>query len=108
MGHAGRSLLFRLKVLSDIESEEVKNVPYYAQRATRLPPGHPEAYIEAFANIYANVTDTIRARILGQEPAELELDFPQMIDGARGLAFIESAVESSRSDQKWYPLKAFR
>jgi len=79
-----------------------------AQRATRLPPGHPEAYIEAFANIYANATDTIRAKISGQEPTELERDFPQVIDGARGLAFIESAVESSRSDQKWYPMKAFR
>jgi len=78
-----------------------------AQRATRLPPGHPEAFIEAFANIYANATDAMRAKILGQEPDELVLDFPMVIDGARGLAFIESAVESSRSDQKWYPMKAF-
>lgn len=76
-----------------------------AQRATRLPFGHPEAFIEAFANIYVNATDTIRARILGVEPTELELDFPTCIDGARGLAFIESAVESSQSDQKWYPIK---
>jgi len=79
-----------------------------AKRATRLPPGHPEAFIEAFANIYANVTDTIRAKILGQQPTELELDFPKAIDGVRGMAFIESAVESSRSNQKWYPMKAFR
>ena len=79
-----------------------------AQRATRLPPGHPEAFIEAFANIYANATDAIRAKILGQEPDELILDFPTVIDGARGLAFIESAVESSQSDQKWYPMKAFK
>jgi hypothetical protein len=78
-----------------------------AQRATRLPPGHPEAFIEAFANIYANATDAMRAKILGREPDELVLDFPTVIDGARGLAFIESAVESSRSDQKWYPMKAF-
>ena len=78
-----------------------------AQRATRLPPGHPEAFIEAFANIYANATDAMRAKILGQEPDELVMDFPTVVDGARGLAFIESAVESSRSDQKWYPMKAF-
>lgn len=78
-----------------------------AQRATRLPPGHPEAFIEAFANIYANATDAMRAKILGQEPDELVLDFPTVIDGARGLAFIESAVESGRSDQKWYPMKAY-
>ena len=79
-----------------------------AQRASRLPPGHPEAYIEAFANIYTNATDTIRAKILGQKPTELELDFPQVIDGARGMAFIESAIESSKSTQKWYPMKDFR
>jgi predicted dehydrogenase len=79
-----------------------------AQRANRLPPGHPEAFIEAFANIYVNATDAIRARILGQEPDELVLDFPTAVDGARGLAFIESAVESSKSDQKWYPMKTFR
>ena len=79
-----------------------------AQRATRLPPGHPEAFIEAFANIYANATDAMRAKILGEEPDELVLDFPTVIDGARGLAFIESAVESGRSNQKWYPMKAFK
>jgi predicted dehydrogenase len=79
-----------------------------AQRATRLPAGHPEAFIEAFANVYANATDAIRAKILGQEPDELVLDFPTVIDGARGLAFIESAVESNQSDQKWYPMKTFR
>ena len=79
-----------------------------AQRATRLPAGHPEAFIEAFANIYGNATDAIRAKILDQDPDELVLDFPTVIDGARGLAFIESAVESSQSDQKWYPMKAFK
>jgi predicted dehydrogenase len=79
-----------------------------AQRATRLPAGHPEAFIEAFANIYVNTTDTIRAKLLDQEPDELALDFPTVVDGARGLAFIESAVESSRSDQKWYPMKAYK
>ncbi len=79
-----------------------------AQRANRLPPGHPEAFIEAFANIYVNATDAIRAKILGQEPDELVLDFPTVVDGARGLAFIESAVESSKSDQKWYPMKDFK
>src|SRR5690606_37842157 len=43
-----------------------------AERASRLPGGHPEAFIEAFANVYLNATDTIRARILGREPAPLE------------------------------------
>jgi predicted dehydrogenase len=79
-----------------------------AQRATRLPTGHPEAFIEAFANVYANATDSIRAKLEGNAPSELELDFPTVIDGARGMAFIESAVESSQSDQKWYPMKNFQ
>ncbi|MDJ0987246.1 MAG: Gfo/Idh/MocA family oxidoreductase [Desulfobacterales bacterium] len=79
-----------------------------AQRATRLPPGHPEAFIEAFANIYMNVTDTMRAKLLDKDPTELELDFPNVIDGARGLAFIESAVESSKSKEKWFPMKSFK
>lgn len=79
-----------------------------AQRATRLPSGHPESFIEAFANVYNNVTDCIRASILGVEPSELEKDYPNVLDGARGLAFIESVVESSKSDQKWYPMKNFK
>jgi predicted dehydrogenase len=72
-----------------------------AQRATRLPTGHPEAFIEAFANIYLNATDTMRAKILGVEPTELESDFPSVYEGARGVYFIEKVVESSRSDTKW-------
>ena len=79
-----------------------------AQRATRLPAGHPEAFIEAFANVYMNVTDSMRAKLLGKDPTELELDFPNVIDGARSLAFIESAVESSKSKEKWYPMKSFK
>jgi len=79
-----------------------------SQRATRLPAGHPEAFIEAFANIYVNATDTIRAKILGRDPTELELDFPSVVDGARGLAFIESAVECNKSNLKWYPMKSFQ
>ena len=76
-----------------------------ARRATRLPPGHPEAFLEAFANLYLNALDTLRARLLGVEPDPLALDFPTVTDGARGMAFIESAVESSRSDRKWYAMK---
>jgi len=79
-----------------------------AQRATRLPAGHPEAFIEAFANIYVNATDTMRAKLEGREPTSLELDFPTAVDGARGLAFIESAVESGKSDKKWYPFKPYK
>ena len=72
-----------------------------AARATRLPSGHPEAFIEAFANVYANACDTIRARLLGEEPDPLALDFPTVEDGLRGMLFIETAVRSARSTEKW-------
>lgn len=72
-----------------------------ATRAAQLPPGHPEAFYEAFANIFMNFTDTIRAKKAGRKPTELELDFPNVYDGARGVKFIEKVVESSESDIKW-------
>ena len=74
-----------------------------ANRSTHLPSGHPEAFFEAFGNLYMNYTDTIRAKLAGYEPSDLELDFPTVYDGARGVKFIEKVVESSQSDQKWTP-----
>ena len=65
-----------------------------AARATRLPFGHPEAFYEAFANVYKNATDAMRARIDGRKPDELELDFPGIEDGVRGMQFIETVVAS--------------
>jgi predicted dehydrogenase len=65
-----------------------------AQHATRLPPGHPEAFLEAFANVYANAMRTIGARIVRDEPNPLDLDFPTVRDGAVGVHFIRSALES--------------
>ncbi len=76
-----------------------------AQRATRIPPGHPEAFLEAFANIYVNAMDTIRAHIKGDKPTELELDFPTVDDGVVGMAFIETVIESDKSSQKWTKIK---
>lgn len=72
-----------------------------AQRASRLPSGHPEAFVEAFANVYSNATDTMRARLMGREADDLERDFPTVYDGARGIFFVEKVVHSSRSDKKW-------
>ena len=69
-----------------------------AQHATRLPPGHPEAFHEAFANVYANALRTISARIAGEEPDPLDLDFPTVEDGARGVHFILTALESGRQE----------
>lgn len=70
-----------------------------AARATHLPFGHPEAFFEAFGNIYLNYGDTIRAKLEGRAPSELEQDFPTVYDGARGVRFIEKVVESSKQSQ---------
>ena len=72
-----------------------------AQYNTRLPAGHPEGLIEAFANIYRNVATCIQCRIEGTEPPAEALDFPDVYDGLRGMQFIDRLIESSDSDQKW-------
>ena len=81
-----------------------KGEPYLceaAKRATRLPPGHPEAFIEAFANVYLNATGAIRARKAGRAATALESDFPTAEDGLLGMAFIEAAVDSDAGSAKW-------
>jgi len=75
-----------------------------AIRATRLPSGHPEGFIEAFANVYLGVAADIRARLQGSVASAIEADYPHIADGARGVRFIEKVLESSRSAQKWTPL----
>ncbi len=72
-----------------------------AGRASRTPFGHPEGFIEAFANIYVNFLETLGARLAGEEPDELMLDFPDVNDGVRGMQFIETVVKSAKSDVKW-------
>ena len=67
-----------------------------AQHNSRLPSGHPEAFLEAFANIYLNAGRTIAARISGQDPEPEDLDFPSVQDGARGVHFILTALKSGR------------
>jgi predicted dehydrogenase len=73
-----------------------------AMAHTRIPAGHPEGYLEAFANLYRNFAMTLRARMEGKEPDPQHLDFPTIDDGIRGMAFIENAVASSKSSEKWY------
>lgn len=73
-----------------------------AKHNTRVPGGHPEGYLEAFANIYRNFTLTIAALSNGEQPTEAMLDFPKVEDGVRGMTFIENVVASSQSDQKWF------
>jgi len=77
----------------------------YAKHNARTPAGHPEGYLEAFANLYRNFTLTVNAVEAGKTP-ELEwIDFPGVQDGIRGMAFIENVVASSKTDQKWYDFK---
>jgi len=76
-----------------------------AGRATRLPFGHPEAFLEAFANHYCNFADTLRARLERRKPDPLALDFPDVNDGVRGMLFIESVLASSKSSRKWTKMK---
>lgn len=69
---------------------------------TRTPGGHPEGYLEAFANIYRNFAKTVMARIDGIEPAPEWLDFPGAEDGIRGMMFIETIVKAGYDDLvKW-------
>ena len=72
-----------------------------AQRASRIPSGHPEAFLEAFANVYLAAARSMRARAEGREPDEFESDYPTVVDGARGVHFITKTVESAADDRKW-------
>ncbi|MEZ4984456.1 MAG: Gfo/Idh/MocA family oxidoreductase [Saprospiraceae bacterium] len=70
----------------------------------RIPAGHPEGYLEAFANIYRNFAFCVRARLQGIAPDPLYTDFPTVEDGLRGMLFIQKVVASSSSDAKWTKL----
>jgi predicted dehydrogenase len=72
-----------------------------ALQAGRIPAGHPEAFIEAFANVYLGVAADIRARQAGTAPDPLHADYPRVEDGARGVRFIERVLASAASEQKW-------
>jgi predicted dehydrogenase len=66
----------------------------------RIPAGHPEGFIEAFANIYRNFAHHLRARLEGTT-ADKRYDFPTVDDGVRGMRFIEQAIASGKSSKKW-------
>ena len=72
-----------------------------AKAATRVPPGHPEAFIEAFANVYSGVAAAIRNGRGKSDAASALIGFPTVYDGARGVHFIEKTVQSAKSDNKW-------
>jgi len=71
-----------------------------AKNNCRTPGGHPEGYLEAFANIYRSFALTLSARI-NKTTLENDIDFPGVEDGIRGMAFVENVVKSNESDKKW-------
>jgi predicted dehydrogenase len=73
----------------------------FATHNCRTPGGHPEGYLEAFANIYRNFAKTLSAKIDGTEPTKEMLDFPSVDEGVRGMAFIDNVVASSQGAEKW-------
>ena len=72
-----------------------------AQAATRTPAGHPEGYLEAFANLYLNFAKQIRAYERGEECSNQTFDVPGIDEAIRGMAFIQNSVVASQSEQKW-------
>ena len=80
----------------------VSNITAYN---SRTPGGHPEGYLEAFGNLYKNFALTLSCKLAGTEPSPEMLDFPDVNDGVRGMAFIENVIASGKSDQKWFDFK---
>jgi hypothetical protein len=76
-----------------------------AARATRIPSGHPEGYLEAFANLYRDLAEQIRARRAKRAPDRAALLVPSVEDGARGVKFIHAAVESSAKNGAWVDMQ---
>ncbi|MGF7081649.1 Gfo/Idh/MocA family protein [Mucilaginibacter sp. UYCu711] len=73
----------------------------YATHNTRTPGGHPEGYLEAFANLYHNFALCVKADIEGKTASPEAQDYPGIDDGVRGMAFIENVIASGKSDIKW-------
>ena len=72
-----------------------------AAASFRVPAGHPEGYLEAFANIYSNFADALYKALAGNRVDETEFDYPNVRDGVRGMAFLDAVVRSNSSDEKW-------
>ncbi len=87
------------------------NAPYMnasGQAACRLPSGHPEAFFEAFANIYVAAFDSMVALASGEKIERRDTIYPNVHDGVEGMLFIEQAVASSKQDGAWLPLACDR
>lgn len=76
-----------------------------ARLNTRTPSGHPEGYLEAFANIYLAFARAVRDYKPGVPIDAAQYDFPDVNDGVRGMVFVNTVIESAKSEKKWTPLK---
>lgn len=76
-----------------------------AQKNTRLPAGHPEGYLEAFANIYVEFANAVNDHLNGAYKSADDYDFPNAAEGVRGMAFVVNMLNSSKSDKKWTEFK---
>jgi predicted dehydrogenase len=84
------------------------NAPYMneaGQAACRLPSGHPEAFFEAFANVYRAAFDSIIKRATGEKFESRDTVYPNVYDGVEGMYFIQQCVASSAKNGAWVPLK---
>ena len=97
----------RLEVLRQGQPKQVltRSHPEYlsepANEATRIPSGHPEGYLEAFANIYCGAVEAIRSYIDGKPMKTEDYNFPTVDDGVRGMKLIYAAVESAEKGSAW-------
>ncbi len=73
----------------------------FAKHNTRTPAGHPEGYLEAFANHYRNFALCVGAKLMGETPKPEWLDFPGIEEGVRGMRFIEKVIASGQTENKW-------
>ena len=84
------------------------NAPYtlpLAKASCRLPSGHPEAFFEAFANVYRSAFDAMELASTGQPFERVNTVYPNICDGVEGMYFIEQSVASSKADGAWLPLR---
>ena len=68
---------------------------------TRTPAGHPEGYLEAFANIYQDFTKVVQAKLDGVKVDPIYQDFPTVEEGVRGMKFIDAVIASGENNAKW-------
>ncbi|MFD2519510.1 Gfo/Idh/MocA family protein [Emticicia soli] len=100
------TLVHKSQEFQKVYRPSVGNLCPEAKANIRLPSGHPEGYLEAFANIYRNFARTVRKRMNGETPNEIDLDFPTIEDGIRGMQFVETVIASGKSNTKWVKFKS--